>query len=118
MNIYTPDAVEASTTPQSEVLVNVFAGSPKSKVEMRVGNGAWMPLQRVEREDPAYAAAKQLEEDNKKLPGRPLPTVIKSPHIWGGNLPAGLPKGTHLVQARTTDMFGRTHSARRIMRVT
>jgi hypothetical protein len=117
MNIYAPSEIAATTLAQTQVLANVFAGSKKSKVEMQVGERAWLPMQRVAVPDPAYAACKELEKVNPKVPGRKLPEIINSPHVWGATLPADLARGTHLIRVRTTDMFGQNYADRRILRV-
>ncbi|GIW88118.1 MAG: hypothetical protein KatS3mg108_2442 [Isosphaeraceae bacterium] len=134
MNIYAPDEIEAGTT--AEILVNVFAGSEESIVEMRVDESdAWTRLELFAVEDPAYAATKDREdallaaamaakEASGERPGRvtelpfiPLPEVVKSPHIWRGRLPEGLTPGIHLIEVRTTDRFGKTYTDQRSIRV-
>lgn len=118
MNIYAPEEVAASEADKTEVLVNVFAGSERSKVEMRLGeSGAWVPMTRTAREDPYFAALKQAEAGPNPPPGRRLPNALLSPHLWQANLPADPPKGTHLIHVRTTDMFGKIYTDKRILRV-
>lgn len=117
MNIYVPDSVPASETGNTRVLVNVFFGSERSRVEMRVGeDGDWIALRPVQEPDPAYAAMKKMEEQYT-LPGRKLPGLMSSPHLWTANLPPNLPHGAHVLHVRTTDMFGRTWSDCRILTV-
>lgn len=132
MNIYAPETVGASRAAETPVFVNVFAGSKLSKVEFRLGEaGDWLPMERVEMEDPAYVATKAREDDalaailarqeaeGKPLSGPhdPLPKPIESPHIWGAKLPASPPPGSHLIHVRETDMFGKVHVDRRWIRV-
>jgi len=117
MAIYAPDSVPADQAGTTEVLVNVFAGSERSQVEMRVAGGPWVELKREPREDPYYAALKRAEEGERPPPGKKLPKIIKSPHMWVGMLPAGLRPGTYLIEARTTDMFGHVYCGRRLIRV-
>jgi hypothetical protein len=118
MNIYAPEQIFSSASAQTPVLVNVFFGSEKSKVEMRLGeSGDWIPMELVAIEDPAYAEMKALEAGTKPPPGRALPAIMKSPHIWRAMLPANPPSGTHLLHVRTTDMFGKTYADRRVLRV-
>jgi hypothetical protein len=117
MNIYVPLEVASADAGKTEVLANVFAGSQKSKVEMQVGSGRWIPMQLTPRQDPAYLACKTDQDKLPKTAGRKLPEIIDSPHMWVANLPSNLPKGGHLIQVRTTDMWGRTHEERQIMRV-
>nr|CAA9221997.1 hypothetical protein AVDCRST_MAG63-526 [uncultured Armatimonadetes bacterium] len=117
-HIHAPEQVAAADAASAEVLVNVFAGSERSVVEMRLGErGPWVPLARVAREDPYYRALKEAEQGPNPPPGRKLPQIIESPHLWAAKLPADPPRGTHLLQVRTTDMFGKTHTDQRILRV-
>jgi hypothetical protein len=117
MNIHAPEFVSADKAGETEVLVNVFAGSERSKVEMRLDAGPWVELQRTPREDPYFVALKQAEESPQPPRGRKLPRVGKSPHIWVGTLPAQPSTGVHLIDVRTTDMFGHEYRGRRIIRV-
>ncbi len=117
MNIHAPEVVGVDETASAEVLVNVFAGSERSTVEMRVGHSPWVKLERVERPDPYFLAIKAAEESANPPRGVKLPKVIDSAHIWQGGLPAGLGRGTHLIEVRTKDVFGHAYSGRRIIRV-
>jgi len=118
MNIFAPDAVAAAESNETEVLVNVFAGSDRSRVEMRLGAaGAWVPLIRVDRPDPYFLALKRREAESSDRPARPLPPADPSRHLWRGTLPADPPVGTSWLEVRTTDMFGATHRGRRIIRI-
>jgi hypothetical protein len=126
MNIYAPEAIEATSAATTEVLVNVFAGSPRSKVEMRLvglpseersSENSWIAMERVPREDPAFQRLKEQEAGPNPPPGRRLPGTRQSPHIWQAMLPASLSPGTWRIEVRTTDMFGQTDTARRTLRV-
>jgi hypothetical protein len=118
MNIFAPGTASAEAAAETEVLVNVFSGSERTRVEMRLGEtGEWTPLQREAREDPFYLAA--IERDLLRNP-RPrffLPPAIKSPHLWVGTLPANPPIGTHTIEVRATDMYGQTFYGRRVIRI-
>lgn len=102
MNVFAPEEVAAADADKSEILANVFAGSERSVVEMRVGKRPWVRMKHVRREDPSIVA---------------LGYAGKSTHIWQATLPAGLTPGTHLIEVRTTDMFGHTYTGRRLIRV-
>ena len=60
LNIYAPESVSAGDAAATEVLVNVFAGSERSSVEMHIdgvdAEGVWTPLDRADRRDPYYVA--------------------------------------------------------------
>jgi hypothetical protein len=119
MSIHAPDSIDAAASGEAEVVVNVFAGSQKSVVEMRLGEtGSWSRLERVDRPDPFMAAVKQTEEKfDKKLPGRMTPKLQNSSHIWAGKLPAGVKPGVTMIHVRTTDMYGQSYAASRVIRV-
>lgn len=142
MDISLPNAVAAEDVASTEVVVNVFAGSPRSVTEMRIdGRGPWTLLDRQRRLAPTYVDLKAREEKLRQLLfrdlpederagaqihhlegsmeayGRRLPRPAESNHLWAGRLPAGLSPGMHSVEVRTTDMFGRVYTARQPFRV-
>ncbi|GJM26752.1 MAG: hypothetical protein DHS20C16_31670 [Phycisphaerae bacterium] len=117
MTIYAPNEVTAALAGATEVVVNVFAGSVRSKVEMRFGGtGEWTPMTQVDRDDPYYLDMKKREAKLGDL-ARKMPKVIKSEHIWTANLPADAPLGSHLIHVRTTDMFGQTYTDQRVIAI-
>ncbi len=142
MNIWSPWEVAQSETTNTDVLVNVFGGNSRSKVEMRLGNdGEWTQMTYTPQKDPYFKALKERDEayhierklhntvrESMKLlmkEGTELPKrgkrlsygVPKSYHIWQAKLPQNIKKGTHIIYVRTTDMFGQTYNGRRIIRV-
>ena len=118
MNLMVPDRVSRDEAGETELLVNVFAGSERSVVEYRFGDeGEWRPMKRVPREDPLFATMKEAEEGENPPPGRKLPKAGKSPHIWQALLPANPPAGTHRITVRETDCCDAVHRGERIHRV-
>jgi hypothetical protein len=118
MHVVAPDAVPSEAAAQTEVLVNVYAGSERSIVEMRLGNtGEWRRLERVPREDPHYAAARERAARTPSPSGPELLPAIPSPHTWVGMLPADPPRGTAALEVRTTDLFGQVYTAHRVIRI-
>jgi hypothetical protein len=119
INIHAPEEIKTSEAAGAEVLVNVFAGSERSHVEMRVGaNQPWSSLEKVIRPDPFYADLKRREADQPpKAPYRELPKETESYHLWAGKLPSDLGPGLHLIEVRTTDMFDQTYTAQRSIRL-
>ncbi len=121
MQIHAPETVSAEKLPETEIFVNVFAGSARSTVELRMAGSDWAPLAKSSLPDPTFVAVAEREKtllDLKKDAWIPLPKPMKSPHLWTGKLPAGLKPGIHAMEVRTTDMFGVTHHGRRVIRVT
>ena len=118
MNVFVPDAVARDAAAATEVLVNVFAGSERSVVEMQLGEGgAWQRLERTRRKDPFYLTLLEREAAASPPPERRLPSAVKSSHLWVATLPSNPPRGTLLLTVRATDMFGQTDVARRLIRV-
>ena len=119
MNIYLPDDIDQTTAAETEVLVNVFAGSERSRVEMRLGSeGAWTLLEQTRGIDPECLRMHlQNEFLNEEVFGWKMDYPSKTNHLWKGALPALPPVGTHLVTVRTTDMFGQTYTAHRVVRI-
>jgi len=119
MTIHAPGAVASAESGSAEIVVNVFAGNEKTRVEMRLGKDApWIPLEREPGKDPFYVALRASERASVEASGRrPLPPPIDSPHRWVGRLPARAPIGTRVLEVRATDMYGDVHVAHRIIRV-
>ena len=141
MNIWAPWEVASTETGKTKVIVNVFGGTKRSTVEIRVGEvGRWRPMTYMPQQDPYYKALKARDDMNhlerrlhislrkiikpllkegSELPqrGKRLNAMAKSQHIWQTKLPANVRKGTHVIYVRTTDMFGQTYTGRRIIRV-
>lgn len=118
MNVIAPDAVRAADAGATEVIVNVFAGSDRSVVEMRLGvTDGWRPLEKVLRRDPLYAALVEREGAREQRDGFALPPPEVSRHLWAGVLPADPPPGTAVIEVRTRDMFGRVYTAHRLIRI-
>ncbi|HEY5657198.1 MAG TPA: calcineurin-like phosphoesterase family protein [Myxococcota bacterium] len=118
MHVIAPASVRAEDAAQTEVIVNVFAGSERSTVEMRLGaDGAWRALERRERVDPLYVELVERERGLETRDGHPLPTPEKSRHLWVGTLPPDPARGTARLEVRTRDMFGHVYTANRLIRI-
>ncbi|MEQ1821731.1 MAG: calcineurin-like phosphoesterase family protein [Fimbriimonadaceae bacterium] len=116
MAIWIPNEVARAGLGATEVIVNVYAGSERSKVFIKVGDVSFA-LENFEGQDPYYLELKKLEAGPAVPPGRKLPAAAKTKHLWKGKLPATLAKGAHSVEIQTTDMYGQTFSERRILHV-
>ncbi|MBI2436034.1 MAG: calcineurin-like phosphoesterase C-terminal domain-containing protein [Candidatus Hydrogenedentes bacterium] len=119
MNIYLPEDVEQGQAAATEVLVNIFAGTERSKVEMQFdAAGVWVALEQTVTTDPEILRMhNQNEFLNEQVFGWKMDEPSKSRHMWRGTLPARPESGTHTVTVRTTDMYGQTYTARRLVRV-
>ena len=117
MSIWLPEIIERADAAKTEVIVNVFAASDRSVVEMKVGNGQWAKMEQFEGKCPYFLKLKELEVSPTPPPGLKLPGAANTRHLWKSALPVGLARGTHLISIRTTDMFGQTFEDGRVLRV-
>jgi hypothetical protein len=118
LHVFAPDDITAGKSEQVDVYVNVFNGSVKSVVKMRVGDaGEWITLRKVEENDPHYVAVRQREIAKDPQGKRHLSGPVPSAHLWKGRLPASIAAGSHLIQVEATDAYGRPHQGRRVIRV-
>ncbi|MEZ6055825.1 MAG: calcineurin-like phosphoesterase family protein [Planctomycetaceae bacterium] len=121
MELDAPEVITSAASAETFLYANIFNGSEKSTVAMRVGNNdaAWLPMTKVNEVDPKYQAVYEREE--AILAGsaafRKLPKPGRSTHLWKANLPADLPVGLHSITVRTTDLWGRTYESVRSIRV-
>jgi hypothetical protein len=113
MNIWAPDSISRSEAAQTEIVVNVFGGSERSKVDMRLGaSGDWIKMTHTRKEDPYYAEEYERAR-SLAAPYIPLPRPMQSGHLWTATLPQNPPKGVHPLWVRSVDMFGQTYIATR-----
>lgn len=120
-------AVVARGGEDARVTANVFNGARGDEVMMRLlpapetgaGPTAWRAMTFAPGVDPFYREAAEREADapDGLATGWGLPGPAPSHHLWTGSIPADLPLGTHMVEIRHTDMYGRTAVERRSFRV-
>lgn len=118
MHIQIPDEVPMSKIRDTKVYVNVFAGSEKSTVEMRLHNtNTWTIMNKVSEPDPWYQL---LFDRDKELapPYRALPRPMNSPHLWVGSLPRHLSPGIYTLEVKTRDMFNKVYTSSKVFAVT
>ena len=94
---------------------------------MKVGeNGIWQELRNVKVIDPECERMNKLSpifEQNyngveiAELLGWTMDKPHISYHMWEGSIPPDLKKGTFTINVRTTDMYGQTWEAKRIIYV-
>jgi C terminal of Calcineurin-like phosphoesterase/Calcineurin-like phosphoesterase/N terminal of Calcineurin-like phosphoesterase len=119
MNIFVSPRIRRSRVKSEMVKANVFAGSPRSKVRMRVNKGAWQPMELSPQEDPNMKWVFETQSQPKPWLGSNYnrDAIPDSYHIWQAPLPRVLAEGTHRVEVESVDMFGRTDRATSLFRV-
>lgn len=118
MTIFAPDEIASAETEKTPVYVNVFNGSEKSKVRMKVGASEWVPLKKVLEEDPFYVQTRDREIAADPESKRHLNGPIQSGHLWKAMLPESLPVGSLQIEVEATDAYDRLHKDSRLIRVT
>ncbi|MGI9591304.1 MAG: calcineurin-like phosphoesterase C-terminal domain-containing protein [Myxococcota bacterium] len=118
MAIHAPAELPAAEAAETEILVNVFGGSPRTRVEMRLGPGApWRPLRKVVRKDPGYVELYERERTQRPPRGWRLPAPNDSMHLWAGTLPPSPEPGATLLEVRATQPSGRILTGRQLLRI-
>jgi hypothetical protein len=126
MAIIVPPQIKVTDAEKTLLKVNVFNGSPKTKVETRIGNGPWTTMQRTTMNDPGYLALMEIEKSipamakdapkGTKPPWLGLPDIEETPHIWQAALPT-LPTGPHWIHVRATDHWNRIFEDKRLIQI-
>ena len=110
---YPKGTLHQSQLADSMIIVNVFNGSSRSKVEFCLDEGSYQALTREIRTDPyfedLYDSFRQTYDDWIE--------PRRANHIWTGKLPADLKAGVHTIEVRTTDQYGQTYRGSRIFEV-
>ena len=120
MQIHAPEVVAVDKLSETTIYVNVFNGSERSKVEMRIGqDGAWTAMVHTREIDPQLQRVYDAEE---KVIGNPahwlkMSKPKASTHLWKLPLPPDAVVGTHLIEIRETGLDGRTIIAQRVIRI-
>ncbi len=118
MAIRTPDVVDQRDTGATEIVVNVFNGTEKSKVRMQVrGQKGWRAMQRSPGVDPFYDKMHQRDVALAGADRRPLPGARLTQHLWRAHLPADLPVGVYVLEVEAIDMFGQVDRGIRLIEV-
>ncbi len=110
MHIFHPKVVANNRGTQAGIFVNFYMGHQDDEVEYRIGDGEWRPMTWMEATDPKFLS-EVMEWDTAEslMPGRRPSNPVNSAHLWRGSIPTNLGEGTHKIEVRATDMFGRTH---------
>jgi hypothetical protein len=99
--LHAPRVLRKDSFPGFAVYANVFMGSAQTKVEYRVDNDPWKPMQKVERMDPRVLERNVDDARESNLRSYDLAAeAVNSTHLWRGALPTHLRVGEHRVEVR------------------
>jgi hypothetical protein len=119
MRIFIDEEISLKKLKEATVFANIFNGSEKSKVQIRLNHGeSWANMEKTTGPDPSFV--KMFEEDSqiKERKNPKLSAPKNCPHLWKFALPETLTPGTHLVTIKTTDLHGNVHTGQKVFRVT
>jgi hypothetical protein len=105
--------IATADLPKTEIVVNVFDGGDRSVVECQIDGKRAVKMQKSEREDPFFVEVHEANKDAFKSWSKPK----KCAHLWVAPLPGDLQPGLHTIVVRTTDEFGNSYRAARIIQI-
>lgn len=109
MEISAPKLVRKMRNTSAGIYVNFFMGSENDDVKMRIDGGKWQKMNYVRTPDPAYLHLLHEWDYADELPaGRRPRDAEDCRHLWRASIPSNLSLGTHTIEVRVVDMFGRT----------
>jgi hypothetical protein len=104
--LHAPRVLRYGAYPGVSVWANVFMGQADTRVEYRVGERAWQPMQRAAAADPRVQAENLADDLSDALRGdKRVPQAKPSAHLWQGVLPTDLPPGEHRIEVRAFDRW-------------
>lgn len=109
IKVFNPKVVAKGRGTQAAIFANFFMGKEGDVVEYRIDGGDWQPMTYVEAPDPSFVESLYRWDTLEELvPGRRPSNAVNSTHLWKGRIPTNLNLGTHKIEIRAKDMFGRT----------
>ncbi|TVR65483.1 MAG: Cna protein B-type domain containing protein [Gemmatimonadales bacterium] len=98
-----------------DLVVNVFSGGERHRVDVRVGHGPWMEMENYTGPSPAFEALLERAPETFGANIRAIPTN----HLWRIPMPEALQQpGVHRIQVRAVDAYGRSHTGGAVIEVT
>ncbi|KRA70807.1 calcineurin phosphoesterase [Lysobacter sp. Root667] len=118
MSLHAPRVLRRGAYPAFSVFANVYMGQDDSRVEFRIDDGAWAPMQRSEQADPNLLAENARDDQAAALRGYDRsPEAEPSAHLWRGTLPTDLAAGEHRIEVRTLDPWRGEQRAQTVYRL-
>lgn len=104
MHLHAPRVLGQGAWPGVPVLANVYMADARTVVEVRIDDGPWQPMQRVEDKDPLLVAENLADDASEVLRGHDrLVQATVSTHLYRFNLPTDLALGEHRIEVRVDD---------------
>lgn len=104
IGLHAPKVLRRGAWPGFAVYANVYMGHDGTRVDYRIDDGPWKPMEKVLRPDPRLLAENLRDDESASLRGYDrAPEAEPSPHLWRGQLPTDLPAGEHAIEVRAFD---------------
>lgn len=118
MQIFAPKVLAKTKNTPTLVYANFFMGSNNDKVFYRIDDGKWNPMEYSEEADPSYQAT-ILNRDLSEtlLPGKRGSNPSNCTHLWKGKMLSNLAVGTHTIEVKAQDMYGKEYLATTTYRI-
>lgn len=110
MNVFAPKVADY-TNPKNKhfVYTNFFMGQKGDEVMYKIDNGDWKKMNYVDEVDPKYMTEYyQWDLSETGVKERRPSQAMNSSHLWRFRIPNTLSNGTHKVEVKATDMYGKT----------
>ncbi len=118
MEVFAPNVIPSYRNTSAGLYANFFMGTPTDEVSYRIDNGEWSKMTYVKDADPTFLATLfRWDLANKLLAPRRPSNAVDCTHLWRGSLPSGLKVGTHNVEIKAVDRYGKAYSAERKIEV-
>ena len=99
--LYGPHVLRRGAWPAQAVTANVFMARDDARVEYRIDESDWKPMQRAVQPDPRVVAQNVADDAATRLRSFDrAPEASPSQHLWRATLPTDLALGEHRVQVR------------------
>lgn len=111
IKLHVPKVI-SSRRSSARIYANFFTGSERDTVEYRIDRGEWKKMSFLKAIDPNYMLS-VFEWDNidtlkeGRRPSNPEP----SNHVWSAGFPSNLSVGTHKVEVRAKDQYGKVFTS-------
>lgn len=118
MRISAPKVVAHNARTSAAIYVNYFMGSSKDTLRYRIDNGKWKNMKYTPGYDPYYLnMLHKWDYSDTLLDGRRPGAPRISTHLWMAPISSKLDTGTHIIEIKVTDRFGRTFTQKRTYRI-
>lgn len=122
MQIHAPSFVDIDKVSEIEVQANIFNATELANVEMRLGQGDWVEMKRVVKNDPAFETIYQAELTMAGKTWLDLPKPKPCTHLWVASFPGDVSPGSHVIEVRAIEpeseqRLAQSFRGRRVIRV-